>query len=115
VSHCYVAYHHNAGFDDDHIVVKIGHSKNPSSRFKELVAMSWIGPKWIEVTTRNTDVHGSEIERFMHEFLKSHRVHHEWFHVPREDLARAKSAVWQKYGESFGFHDISDEDWEQAA
>lgn len=110
MTHCYIAYHHNAGADDEHVVVKIGFSANPASRFRELCAMSWICPKWIEATTRNTSAKGSDIERFMHEYLRVHRIHHEWFHVPRTALQDAKRAVWDRFGEAFVLEDVSDED-----
>lgn len=115
MSQCYIAYLYNAGIDEDHQVVKIGHSIDPSSRFAKMVAMSWIGPKWLDVTTKNTASRGSSIELFMHDFLKSHRIHHEWFHVPREALQSAKNAVWQRFGESFVLHDVSDQDEEEYA
>jgi hypothetical protein len=115
LTRAYIAYMYNAGADDQHGVVKIGFSKNPASRFDEMAAMSWIGPKWIEATTKNTAALGSDIERFLHNQLRSHRVHHEWFHVPRDELAAAKQAVWTQFGESFFLLDISDEDWEEKA
>lgn len=109
MNQCYIAYLHNAGIDDDHVVVKIGFSKNPGYRFRELCSMSWIGPKWIDATSRNTKTAGSEIEKFMHDFLYRHRVHHEWFHVPRAELDAAKKAVWKRFGETFSLHDVSDD------
>jgi hypothetical protein len=115
MSQAYIAYLHNAGLDDDHVVVKIGFSNNPARRFRQMAAMSWIGPKWIEASTKNTATAGSEIELFLHNFLRLHRIHHEWFHVPREELAKAKNAVWSKFGECFVLDDISDEDEEDAA
>jgi len=108
MSRCYIAYLPNAGFDENHVVVKIGFSSNPYGRFLELCAMSWIGPQSMEATTENTAAKGSDIEQFMHTLLRAHRVHHEWFHVPYADLAAAKQAVWDRFGEAFTPEGLSD-------
>lgn len=106
MSHCYFAFIDGAAMDG-HEVLKIGQSKNPWWRFKELGTMAWIGPTHMEITSRNTDVAGAEIERFLHEFLKKHRIHGEWFHVPQDDLDLARRAVWQQFGEAFSLTDVS--------
>jgi hypothetical protein len=108
MNQCYIAYQFGAAQDDEHLVLKIGFSKNPSSRFAELQAMSWKGPNWMEATTRNTACLGSEIERFLHDQLAVYRIHHEWFHVTRVALDAVKNDVWRRFGESFARVDVSD-------
>lgn len=112
MTHCYIAQIANAGVDDEHVVVKIGYSRNPATRFQCLVAMSWIGPNFIHATTKKGNTPGDQIERFLHAHLNSYRVHHEWFHLPREVLNQAKELVWDRYGETFELLDISDIDTE---
>lgn len=108
MTHCYIAQLANAGFDADHVVVKIGFSENPRGRFQALVAMSWIGPSRIYATTRRGNTPGREIEQFLHRHLRTHNIHHEWFHMPRSALEHAKEIVWDRYGETFELLDVSD-------
>ena len=109
MSHCYFAFVFTDRCEEHHHVLKIGHSKNPWSRFNDLRRMAWVGPHVLEITTRNNPSNsGFEIEQFLHNHLKKHRIHDEWFYVPHEDLEAAKVVVWQKFGEAFVLDDISD-------
>lgn len=115
MSHCYIAYVHKAGLTEDMVVVKIGHSKDPSYRFSQLCAISWIMPSWIEATTASTEWRGSEIELYMHERLARERVHHEWFHVERDRLKTVKAEVEDAFGVTWVLDDVSDKENMDAA
>lgn len=121
MSHCYIAYIPNAGLSEDMLVVKIGHSKSPSSRFEQLCAMGWLMPAWIEATTASDEHRGSEIELFMHERLGKSRIHHEWFHVRDEALDQVKTEVERAFGVAWFLDNVSDKEnldkdtWDQSA
>ncbi len=115
MTQCYIAYIPNAGLSEDMLVVKIGYSKCPSSRFEHLCAMGWLMPSWIEATTAKDNCRGSEIELFMHERLAKARIHHEWFHVRDDALELVKSEVEKAFGVSWVLDNISDRENMEAA
>lgn len=106
---CYLIFIEGAG-QAGHEVVKIGHSNNPAKRFMQLSHMGWIAPTHMEATGKNAQVPGVEIEKFLHDRLNKHRVHGEWFHVPRGELLDAKDAVWKSFGTVFMLIEVGDWD-----
>lgn len=101
MSQCYIAYQSDAGEDERHVVVKIGFSENPHNRFEQLQAMSWKPPQSFEATSGASQTTGNEIERYLHDYLARYRIHHEWFHLPKEALEDAKEHVCRKFNEVF--------------
>lgn len=96
---CYIAHVDAHGKGEGWLVVKIGHSKNPLVRFRDLSAMAWQGPNAMDIA--DCDGNAQSVELFLHETLKAYRVHGEWFHVPVQKLEDAKFCTENKFRVGF--------------
>lgn len=99
MNHCYFAYAQSSC--PEFVVAKVGVTNKPERRYQELNTESWLGLSDMEISSGKVRPDGRPIERFLHEFLKGYRIHHEWFAMPPAILVEAQKAVQEKFGEIF--------------
>lgn len=105
--YCYLAFVNDPSRGDDYEVVKIGRSKHPAHRFKELSSVAWMAPHKMVVAEVKNSV---EIEADLHEQLRAHCIKSEWFWVPSDDLWEAVHNVEVENDIEFA-SEITEEGW----
>lgn len=98
---------------DEHATLyKIGRSKHPEQRLKEISSFKVVMPMTIRIVNACWADDMYEAERYLHAAFAQYRTHGEWFLIPNR-VAATLYALW--YFENGYFADLHEEEIDVAA
>ena len=77
----------------DLIRIKIGRSRNPESRMRQLQVGSAVKLKMLGTVKCRDESHAQSIEKFAHSIFHKQRRRGEWFHLSVKHLAQMKHLI----------------------